>query len=110
EEEGLPRTYVEQLLLKLRRHNLIKSVRGARGGYLLSQPADKINARQIIEALEGQAFEILCERRARSRVKCIYDGTCVLNQVWVKLQKKINEVLDEVLLSDLIRGDSKCNP
>ncbi len=101
-DEGLPRTYVEQLLLKLRRSGLIKSVRGTRGGYLLARSPQSINMKEIIEALEGNVFEIVCERRSRSRTKCKYDGTCALNGVWHSLRDRVTETLEHISLEQLV--------
>jgi Rrf2 family transcriptional regulator, cysteine metabolism repressor len=106
-EEHLPRTYVEQLLLKLRRKNLIQSIRGAHGGYLLGRSPDIINMREIIEALEGGIFEVVCERRARSKVKCIYDGSCSLNSVWRDLKKKVSDHLEQTTLEQLVLKESQ---
>ncbi|MBN1356850.1 Rrf2 family transcriptional regulator [bacterium] len=110
DDEGLPRTYVEQLLLKLRRHKLIKSVRGAHGGYLLARPPETITVRQIIEALEGKIFEIVCERRARSRVKCKYQGEGVLRQIWNEIKSNLEELLDNYSLDRLIREEQSRYP
>jgi Rrf2 family transcriptional regulator, cysteine metabolism repressor len=105
EDEGLPRTYVEQLLLKLRRNNLIKSVRGAKGGYLLARSSETISVREIIKALEGNVFEIVCQRRARSHVKCKFHGEGVLNKVWLSLKDEIETLLEDVKLDQLIREE-----
>ena len=52
-EVGTPEAYLEQLLGSLRRADLVKTVRGAQGGYQLSRPAGNITARDILEAMEG---------------------------------------------------------
>lgn len=103
--EDLPKTYVEQLLLKLRRHGLIKSVRGAHGGYLLAQMMNKITVRQMIDALEGTVFEIVCDRRSKSKNPCQHDSKCALNSVWIKMQNQIIELLDHITLEDLLKEE-----
>ena len=110
EEEGLPRTYVEQLLLKLRRSGLIRSVRGAKGGYFLAKESDKITVDEIIRALEGVVFEIVCERRANSRVKCKYKGKCVLNSLWIKLSGVVENLLHGITLQELVETELKNIP
>ena len=104
-DEGLPRTYVEQLLLKLRRYGLINSVRGAKGGYLLSKPASDITAREIILALEGTIFEIVCDRREKSRTKCKYNRNCALNALWHSIRERVDETLEAVSLGDLVKTE-----
>src|SRR3954469_25823996 len=59
-QERLPADYVEQILLRLRRADVIKSVRGARGGYMLSRPADQITIRDVIHASELETFDLHC--------------------------------------------------
>jgi len=110
DEEELPRTYVEQLLLKLRRNQLIKSVRGAKGGYLLARDPSEIDLKEIIKALEGKVFEIVCERRAKSKRKCKYNGRCSLNRVWKELDVSINRVLENIFLSNLIEEEIRNPP
>lgn len=53
QRQGVPETYLNQLLLQLRRSGLVASVRGPRGGHLLARPAEEITLLEIVEALEG---------------------------------------------------------
>jgi len=70
-EEQLPIDYIEQLLLKLRRANIVKSTRGRTGGYTLSGPASKITIKDIIEAVEGNIFETICFGPKNRENKCV---------------------------------------
>ena len=103
--EELPRTYVEQLLLKLRRNHLIRSIRGVHGGYLLARPSKDITVGEIIRALEGNIFEIVCERRSKSKNPCIHNTRCALNPLWLKVRAKITELLEGINLEDLVEQD-----
>jgi len=103
ESEGLPQDYIEQLLLKLRRGRLIKSVRGVNGGYLLSSQPDEITIRNVLEAAEGQAFEVICARNKKARKSCCRsDERCVLRGVWEGLKGRIEDYLGSVSVQDLI--------
>ncbi len=103
DEEALPQDYIEQLLLKLRRGRLIKSVRGVNGGYLLSRPAREISMRNVLEAVEGQAFEVICARNKKARKSCCRnDERCVLRAVWKGLKGRIEDYLDGISVQDLI--------
>ena len=102
-EEGLPADYIEQLLLKLRRHRLIKSIRGAKGGYLLGRACGRMNIRDILIAVEGTAFEMICTRQKKSNShKCKGASVCVLKNVWLHLKDKIEEYLAGVTIESLL--------
>ena len=58
--EKLPPDYVEQILLRLRRAGIVRSTRGARGGYVLDRPSAQITVRDVIQASELATFELHC--------------------------------------------------
>ena len=101
-EEGLPVDYIEQLLLKLRRCRLIKSVRGAKGGYLLERSASLLNVRDVLEAVEGSAFEVICARRKTKNKKCKGAEECMLKGVWLGLKKEIDRYLGAATIKSLL--------
>jgi Rrf2 family protein len=107
EKEGLSLDYLEQLLLKLRRSRLIRSVRGAKGGYLLNVPAGAISVAQVLEAVEGDVFEIICDRKRKDGKACKGSKKCVLRNVWKSLKKRIEAYLGSVGLDELLRK-SRC--
>lgn len=107
QEEGLPPDYAEQLLLKLRRAGLIKSVRGSKGGYSLGRPGRKITIKDVLEAVEGGAFEVICSRKRKGAATSCRHKDCVLKKVWIGLKGKIEDYLESVTLERLLgrRGD-----
>jgi len=107
EKEGLPLDYLEQLLLKLRRRRLIRSVRGVKGGYLLNVPVASISVARVLEAVEGEVFELICARKRKSGKSCKGSQDCVLKDVWKNLKKKIEAYLDSVGLDELLKK-SRC--
>jgi Rrf2 family protein len=104
-QESLPADYVEQILLRLRRADVIKSVRGARGGYMLSRPANEITIRDVIHASELETFDLHCLSHPVGEDRCSASHNCSIRPVWVMLQQKIDNVLDSVLLSDLLHDE-----
>jgi Rrf2 family protein len=105
EAEGLPADYIEQLLMKLRREKLIKSVRGVKGGYLLNRPAAEISLKDVIETVEGEAFEVICEYRKRlKQKKCKGYEKCKLRPVWLGLKKEIEGYLGQKTIASLLEG------
>jgi Rrf2 family protein len=104
--ERLPADYVEQILLRLRRADIVKSTRGARGGYALARPADQISVRDVIAASELATFELHCVSHPVEEERCSAAHDCSIRPVWVMLQRKIDDVLESVRLSDLLAEES----
>ncbi|MEJ7810497.1 MAG: Rrf2 family transcriptional regulator [Gemmatimonadaceae bacterium] len=100
--ERLPADYVEQILLRLRRAEIVRSTRGARGGYALARSPEEITVRDVIGASELATFDLHCVSHPVDGERCAAAGECSIRPVWVMLQQKIDDVLDSVRLSDLL--------
>ncbi|HWZ59542.1 MAG TPA: Rrf2 family transcriptional regulator [Gemmatimonadaceae bacterium] len=100
--ERLPGDYVEQILLRLRRADVVKSMRGAHGGYVLARPASMISIRDVIAASELATFDLHCVSHPVEEGRCSESVSCSIRPVWVLLQHKIDDVLESVHLSDLL--------
>lgn len=105
--ERLPVDYVEQILLRLRRSGLVKSTRGAHGGYALALPPEDITVRDVIAASELQTFDLHCVTHPVEEERCSASHACSIRPVWMMLQQKIDAVLESVRLSDLLHGESE---
>lgn len=103
--EQLPADYVEQILLRLRRADIVTSTRGARGGYALTRPAAEVTVREIIAAAELVTFDLHCESHPVDEVRCSSSHECSIRPVWMMLQRRIDEVLDAVTLADLLHDE-----
>ena len=104
--EALPADYVEQILLRLRRAEIVKSTRGARGGYSLARPAELISVRDVIAASELATFELHCTTHPVNEDRCSAAHNCSIRPVWQMLQRKIDDVLESVHLSDLMQDEA----
>lgn len=104
-KERLPTDYVEQILLRLRRAEIIRATRGARGGYALARPADQITVRQVISASELETFELHCATHPVEEGRCSEAQSCSIRPVWMILQQRIDDVLESVRLSDLMHDE-----
>lgn len=104
--ERLSGDYVEQILLRLRRAGLIRSTRGARGGYQLARPATDITVRDVIKASELSTFELHCVSHPVDSTRCADSAECSIRPVWLLLQQRIDEVLESVCLQDLLAQES----
>lgn len=105
--ERLPVDYVEQILLRLRRAGLVKSTRGAHGGYALAHAPHAVTVRDVIAASELQTFDLHCVTHPVEEERCSASHACSIRPVWMLLQQKIDDVLDSVRLSDLLHEESE---
>lgn len=100
-KEGIPVAYLEQLLNRLRRNGLIESIRGPKGGYVLSKRASDITVADIVRTLEGSIYPVDCATRGSDGEACKNGRSCAPKLVWHKLAKAINDCLESVTLEDL---------
>lgn len=100
-KEQLPIDYIEQLLLKLRRSGIVKSIRGRCGGYVLAKPASKITIKDIIESVEGSILDTICFGTHPTKKVTKAKG-CLVRSVWLGLKKRIEDYLKSVTINDLL--------
>ena len=108
EAEGLPLAYLEHLVQRMRRKDLVESRRGAHGGYTLSRPAAEITMAEVVEALEGHLAPIECitpEGMCSREVKG--DSPCPTKLLWTRVQGSIVRTLSDMTLADLIPKKEK---
>ncbi len=91
--------YMEQLIPLLKVAGLIRSVRGAGGGYTLSRDAHQIKLRDIIDALEGSIFPVDCVDNPET---CDRVERCVTFGIWKEIQDTVNNMLDSLTLADMV--------
>ncbi|MGW8313621.1 MAG: Rrf2 family transcriptional regulator [Desulfuromonadales bacterium] len=96
--ESISLTYLEQLFVKLRRGQLVKSVRGPGGGYLLARPAKDIQVDEIIDSVEESLVPVSCMDQKHG---CVCDDQCVTHNVWHGLGERIRQFLSSITLADL---------
>ena len=99
QQQGISESYLEQLIASLKKAGLVTSVRGAQGGYSLSRPPDKINVGEVLRALEGSTDVMNCV--SSTTVTCSNACSCSARPLWLKLQQRIDEVLDTTTLADM---------
>jgi FeS assembly SUF system regulator len=98
---GLPT--VSKLLKELQRAGLVRSIRGARGGYQLAREPDRISAADIIDAVEGPVALTEC---SSDRSHCGIEATCQVGHSWQQVSRSIHRALAEVPLTTLTRHDA----
>lgn len=101
-EQQLPRKFVEGILGELRRAGIVRSQRGAEGGYALARPAGEIAIGSVIRAVDGPLAEV----RGLRPDQTSYVGVAThLPEVWVAVRVSLRRVLDETSLADLLSGE-----
>jgi Rrf2 family protein len=99
--QGVPYRFLEAILSDLRREGIVTSRRGARGGYVLARPADRVTVADVVRAVDGPLVYVRDERPADLE----YAGAASsLLHVWVALRASVRAVLEQVTLADLAAG------
>ncbi len=91
--------YLEQLMSVLKSAGLVRSVRGARGGYVLARPPGKIRLSEVFHCLEGRVTTAEC---VESRDACRRSADCAARLLWTDVQNAVENVLNSATLQDLI--------
>lgn len=101
DHQDLPRKFVETILVDLRRADLVRSCRGADGGYTLTRPASAISIGQIVRTVDGPLAEV----RGLRPDECEYTNAAEhLAEVWVAARAALRKVLDETSLANVLAG------
>ena len=105
EKENLPKDYVEQIFVVLRRAGIIKSQKGVHGGFTLSRPPIEISLKEIFETLEGDIFEVFCSPQVREKIICEHFSRCSVRPIWMKLAELIDQFCASVTLASLMQDE-----
>jgi len=97
-------SYLEQLFAKLRRGDLVKSVRGPGGGYLLARSADNIRISDVILAVDEPIKATRCETGSPKGCMGASSSRCITHDLWEGLSLQIQGFLSGVSLGDVING------
>lgn len=106
ERQNLSEHYLEQLVPELRKAGLVKSIRGAQGGYVLAKKPENILIGDVIRVLEGPIAPVECTHQSGEDC-CGKTDFCVTREVWVKVRDSINDVVDSITLADLLQDTHK---
>ncbi len=99
--QRLSAKYLEQIVSALKSGGLIRAVRGTQGGYALARPAKSVRVDEVIRILEGSPVVVECVDDPQA---CRRSGACPMRDVWVKVQKAVDDVLKGITLEDLVES------
>ena len=98
--------YLEQLFLRLKKKNLVKSIRGSNGGYVLTKPASEIKLSNIIFAVDETVSTLNCKKD--SKKGCNHKTMkCITHNLWDDLDNHINSFFEKIKLEDLVNKEKK---
>jgi Rrf2 family protein len=99
--QGIPLSFLENILTQLRSSGIVRSQRGPEGGYWLARPAGEVNLAQVIRAVDGPLVGI----RGQRPEEVEYIGSAEsLQQVWIALRANLRKVLEHVTVADVASG------
>jgi Rrf2 family protein len=99
--QGMPVRFVENTLVELRASGLVRSRRGAGGGFLLGRPADQIAVADVVRAVDGPLAHV---RGDRPETLDYPEPAQPLQLVWIAVRATIRDVLERVTLADITKG------
>ena len=97
EEQSLSEAYLEQLIPPLRNNGIVKSVRGAYGGYMLAKPPTEITSGDVIRVLEGPI----------QLVEGLEDADVPQRELWKRIAEAVRDVLDTTTIEDLVKSEQR---
>ena len=106
--QNISLAYLEQIFIKLKKNNLVKSVRGAKGGYVLELSPEEIRISNIIAAVDEEVKMLNCKKD--SKRGCNNKSTkCITHNLWDQLDQHINSFFEKVKLQDLVKKNQILN-
>ena len=107
EQESYPYSYVEKIFQALRAAGIVISYQGNQGGYALAKPAQEISLKEVIEALEGQTFDVFCECKEthKAEVICNHSSSCSLKNIWQNTKQLLDKHFEAINL-EMVSQDS----
>lgn len=103
--QNISEKYLEQIMGILNKASLVKSSRGAHGGYVLNYPPEKYTVGRILRAVEGDLSPTDCV--GENAIECENKSTCVSYLLWQKMDAALNEVLDGITLKDMLEWQNE---
>lgn len=99
--QGIPVSFLENILTQLRSSGVVRSQRGPEGGYWLARPAEEVNLAHVIRAVEGPLVGV----RGQRPEEIEYMGSAEsLQQVWIAVRANLRNVLEHVTVADVASG------
>jgi len=99
QRQDISNKYLEQLMSILKSSGLVRSMRGPKGGYMLSRCPSEIKLSDVFKSLEGPLVTVDCLEHPEYCSRCT---DCLTRDIWIKIQKAMMDVLDSMTLQDIV--------
>jgi Rrf2 family iron-sulfur cluster assembly transcriptional regulator len=106
--QNISLAYLEQIFIKLKNNNLVKSVRGAKGGYVLGVSSEEIKISNIISAVDEEVKTLNCKKDSKRGCNN-KSSKCITHNLWDQLDQHINNFFEKVKLQDLVKKNQILN-
>ena len=103
--QNISLAYLEQIFIKLKNNNLVNSVRGAKGGYILEKSPEEIKISKIISAVDEEIKTLNCKKESKKGCNN-KSSKCITHNLWDQLDQHINSFFEKVKLQDLVKQNS----
>ncbi len=107
QDEHYSQAYAEKILQTLRSANIVSSLQGNQGGYILARPAGEINLKEIVDALEEQTFEAFCEPEVRKDIVCNHFPSCGVRPIWEQTKALLDGYYQSITLEMIANNEIK---
>ena len=104
--QGISLDYLEQIFLKLRKKEIVQSVRGTQGGYVLNKKAKEIKLANIFEAVDEKVKTVQCKKESKKGCNG-RTSKCLTHDLWDELENHINSFFNQKSLEDLVEGNKE---
>ena len=106
--QNISLAYLEQIFIKLKKNNLVKSIRGAKGGYVLEISPENIKISNIIAAVDEEVKTLNCKKDSKKGCNN-KSSKCITHNLWDQLDQHINSFFEKVKLQDLVKKNQNLN-
>ena len=106
--QNISLAYLEQIFIKLKNKNLVKSIRGAKGGYVLEISPEDIKISNIIPAVDEEVKTLNCKKESKKGCNN-KSSKCITHNLWDQLDQHINGFFEKVRLQDLVKKNQNLN-
>ena len=104
--QSISLVFLEQIFSKLKKNNIVKSIRGTNGGYILSKQPNEIKLANILNAVDEEVKTVQCKKE--SKKGCNGKATkCVTHNLWDELESHINIFFEKKSLEDLLKNNTE---